>query len=139
MVSRTLLLACISLLGAVPELQRDAGSSQYIHVQDGSTSSGLHRLEVWAPVVPLKRGIQNLRVRLVKIDSGQLAKGCRLSLQPWMPDMGHGIEDVPVVIERSTGQFEINGLDLFMPGKWELRFQVTGCETSNVTLVVHLK
>ena len=76
---------------------------------------------------------------MVESASGRLAKGCRLTLQPWMPDMGHGVDDAPVLTERSTGRFSVEGLDLFMPGKWELRFQVNGCERSTSTLTVKLK
>ncbi len=51
--------------------------------------------------------------------------GARLFIQPWMPEMGHGIDIEPVIEEKGGGLYEISNLVLTMPGHWEIRVQIS--------------
>ncbi|MET0404036.1 MAG: FixH family protein [Cystobacter sp.] len=91
-----------------------------------TSASGRLRVEVLAPAVPLRRGPQRFVVRVSEVAGGQPVQGLTLSVQPWMTSMGHGISESPRVTPLGPGRFEVSGLDLFMPGAWELRLSLTG-------------
>jgi hypothetical protein len=50
--------------------------------------------------------------------------GAELTVTPWMPSMGHGVFERPVVTERGGGLYSVGNIDLIMGGHWELRVQV---------------
>jgi len=49
-----------------------------------------------------------------------------LAVVPWMPSMGHGASTEPTVAAMGGGRFVVSGVDLFMPGRWELRTTTSG-------------
>ncbi|RKH01775.1 FixH family protein [Corallococcus carmarthensis] len=129
------------LLGATPSAVPDAGSDAGIvsaaaTVGTATSASGRLRVEVLSAAVPLRRGVQVFQVRITDAASGKPVSGVVLSVQPWMPAMGHGISEVPRVTAREPGTFEVSDADLFMPGVWELRFTLKGTveDTATVTL-----
>jgi hypothetical protein len=131
------------LLGAAPPGAPDAGSdagvvgTEAAIVGEALGASGRVRVEVRSAAVPLRRGMQAFQVRIRDAASGKPVAGVVLSVQPWMPSMGHGIQEVPRVTEREAGTFDVTDTDLFMPGAWELRFTLKG--TAEDTAAVSLK
>jgi hypothetical protein len=79
-------------------------------------------VEEAAPEEP-QRGLNNWTMALTDSE-GMPATECALLLIPFMPDHNHGSVEVEGV-ERGGGRYFIEGLDLIMPGMWELRFEVT--------------
>ncbi|TSC25240.1 FixH family protein [Corallococcus sp. Z5C101001] len=135
------LVMWLHLLGAAPLAVPDAGSDAGVvraetAVGSAVSASGRLRVEVRSAAVPLRRGVQVLRVQVTDAASGKPVPDVVLAVQPWMPSMGHGIEEVPRVIAREPGTFDVTELDLFMPGVWELRFTLKGAveDTAAVTL-----
>jgi hypothetical protein len=123
---------------SAPDAGSDAGvmGTEAVIVGDVLSDSGRTRVEVRSTAVPLRRGMQAFQVRLRDAGSGKPVSGVVLSVQPWMPTMGHGIQEVPRVTEREPGTFDVTETDLFMPGVWELRFTMKGRveDTAAVTL-----
>jgi hypothetical protein len=60
--------------------------------------------------------------------------GATLTVTPWMPDMGHGVSEKPVVEEKGGGLYKVNNVVISMSGRWELRITVAqdGTEDSTV-------
>ncbi|RKG89126.1 hypothetical protein D7W82_08215 [Corallococcus sp. CA049B] len=133
------LLMGMLLLGATPSAAPDAGQvSAATTVGTVASASGRLRVEVLSSMTPLRRGVQVLQVRITDAVSGKPVPGVVLSVQPWMPAMGHGISEVPRVTVREPGSFEVSDADLFMPGVWELRFTLKGAVEDSATVTLKL-
>ncbi|RKG80210.1 hypothetical protein D7W79_08545 [Corallococcus exercitus] len=131
------LLMGMLLWGATPSAGPDAGTvSARTSVGTAASASGRLRVEVLSAMPALRRGVQTFQVRVTDAGSGKPVPGVVLTVQPWMPAMGHGISEVPRVTAREPGTFEVSDADLFMPGVWELRFTLKGTveDTATVTL-----
>jgi hypothetical protein len=91
------------------------------------------RIEVrTSPEQPPSRGILAVEYRITGKD-GAPVDGLTLSVVPWMPDMGHGTSITPTVTAMGDGTYVISDVELFMPGQWDLRTQVTGSLEDSVT------
>ena len=65
--------------------------------------------------------------QLVVMDaSGAPLPDADLSITPWMPDHGHGSPNQATALIRAAepGAWDLQDLDLFMPGYWEVHFDV---------------
>jgi hypothetical protein len=47
--------------------------------------------------------------------------GLDLSLEPWMPTMGHGSSTTPQITPQGEGTYVASDVVLVMPGTWQLR------------------
>ncbi len=54
------------------------------------------------------------------------AAGCTATVTAFMPDHGHGAAAAPTWGEDAAviGQYTVDGIDMFMPGYWELTFDL---------------
>ena len=50
--------------------------------------------------------------------------GAAITVTPWMPDMGHGVFEKPVVSEKGGGLYNVDNIILIMSGHWELRIDI---------------
>jgi hypothetical protein len=50
--------------------------------------------------------------------------GAEVTVTPWMPEMGHGVFENPVITERGGGLYSVENIILIMKGHWELRVAV---------------
>jgi hypothetical protein len=87
-----------------------------------------------APTQPPTRG----RLTVEYTVTAGPTEGVALSVQPWMPDMGHGASTEPSVEAMGGGRFVVSGVDLFMPGRWELRTTITGTATDDVSVPLQI-
>ncbi|HVY45518.1 MAG TPA: FixH family protein, partial [Minicystis sp.] len=62
----------------------------------------------------------------VRDAQGEPVDGLTVTGQPWMPDMGHGASTNPTVEAEGGGVYRFDRVELFMPGRWELRASLTG-------------
>jgi len=79
-----------------------------------------------SPSQPPSRGSNNVQLRVRDAATGAPKEGLSISAVPWMPAMGHGSSVQPSVTSLSDGVYEISNVYLFMPGRWEIRAEVTG-------------
>ncbi|MCY1033072.1 FixH family protein [Corallococcus sp. BB11-1] len=137
------LLVWMMLLGALPPAGPSAGNDAgtvgtVAAVATVTSASGRLRVELRSASVPLRRGVQVFQVRISDAASGRPVPGVILTVQPWMPSMGHGISETPRITEREPGVFEVSELDLFMPGAWEMRFTLKGTVEDTATVALKL-
>ncbi|MFO0591026.1 MAG: FixH family protein [Polyangiaceae bacterium] len=78
-----------------------------------------------APTQPPGRGLTDVELR-VATPAGAPVDGLELTALPWMPDMGHGASVKPSVAPDGDGRYLVTNVEMFMPGRWELRLQTTG-------------
>jgi hypothetical protein len=55
---------------------------------------------------------------------GEAVTDATVSVEPWMPSMGHGSSTTPVVHDMGEGNYHIESLTFTMPGSWEVRIEV---------------
>ena len=66
--------------------------------------------------------------------------GATLSVEPWMPGMGHGSSTAPVVTETGHGHYGVADIVYTMAGAWELKIEVAaGGVTDNFVLTYDVK
>ncbi|APR83020.1 Hypothetical protein A7982_08369 [Minicystis rosea] len=83
-----------------------------------------------APTQPPTRG----RVSVELTVTGGPAEGLDLDVLPWMPDMGHGASTEPTIMPMGGGRYLVTGVNLFMPGRWELRTSISGAVTDRAVV-----
>jgi hypothetical protein len=60
--------------------------------------------------------------------------GATLTVTPWMPDMGHGVSEKPVIEEKGGGLYKVNNVVIIMSGRWELRITVARDDTEDTAV-----
>jgi len=95
-----------------------------------TSDSGL-RVEVrTSPTQPPPRGTCALELSIS--DASGPRDGLSIAIVPWMPSHGHGASVVPSVSDAGAGKYVVSDVDLFMPGRWELRTTIAGNVTDHV-------
>jgi hypothetical protein len=93
-----------------------------------ASETGALTIEVrTAPEQPPTRGLASVEYRITEANM-KPAEGLTLSVVPWMPNMGHGASITPSVAAEGDGRYVVSDVELFMPGKWELRTTISGAD-----------
>jgi len=74
----------------------------------------------------LKEGGNKAEI-VIHDSSDKDVKGARITLTPWMPDMGHGVPEKPVVKEEEGlfgSRYHVENLMINMGGRWEILVEV---------------
>jgi hypothetical protein len=71
----------------------------------------------------LKVGVNTLDI-IVHDKNDKDVAGATVTVTPWMPEMGHGVYEKPVVRERGGGLYSVENIILIMGGRWELRIKI---------------
>lgn len=61
---------------------------------------------------------------------------CQLTVAPWMPDHGHG-SSMSESEWTEENQYKVSGIDLIMPGFWEIKVNVQ-CDTTEEEIIFPL-
>ena len=86
---------------------------------------GKLKLSVFTTPQPPSRGMIRARLQVTD-EAARPVDGLVLTVEPHMPSMGHGTATVPRVSAQGSGTYQVDDLDLFMAGRWELRIAITG-------------
>ena len=97
----------------------DLDSGPLVQVAEAQSTTGAYDVVVLAHSPTPVRG--NHTVQLVVTSAGAPADDLALTIVPWMPAMGHGTSITPTVTPLGDGAYQLDDVDLFMPGLWELR------------------
>lgn len=90
------------------------------------SNDGAHRLRYRTSPARLELGIDfDVEVELLPADEGGPPPDLALAIDGDMPEHGHGLLREPRTERLAPGRFRARGLRLFMPGHWELYFDVT--------------
>ena len=127
---RTILLIIFLILSPVAAFathseQSEAGqhTKHYEHSLFKMTDKGLYSVEVVIKDKDLKVGVNTLDI-IVHDKSDKDVAGAEIKMVPWMPEMGHGVFEKPVVKERGGGTYSVENVILIMEGRWELKLKI---------------
>ena len=89
-------------------------------------NDGLFRIRLLESVPgPPEKGDNNFTIELLEGGADVAVPDATLSVTPFMPDHNHGTSIVPTVTPATqAGQYEIDRINLWMPGLWEVRIDV---------------
>jgi len=91
-----------------------------------ASDAGALTIEVrTSPKQPPERGLTVVQLSITD-GAGDPMDDLVVTAVPWMPDMGHGASVKPTVTNAGGGKYEIDNVNMFMPGRWELRTEMTG-------------
>ncbi|MCP4499290.1 MAG: hypothetical protein GY822_04905 [Deltaproteobacteria bacterium] len=83
------------------------------------SDAGSPGLRMEASLDVLSVGSSTMQIELYDVDTGVV--GATLSVDPQMPTMGHGSDEVAIVTEIGDGFYEAAPIGFTMPGAWEIR------------------
>jgi len=87
------------------------------------TDNNLYSLELVIPDKHLMMGVNTIEIIVHHATGGDVAQA-DLTVTPWMPSMGHGVLQKPVVTERGGGLYSVDNVVLSMTGHWQLQVKV---------------
>jgi hypothetical protein len=119
--SRSLILASTALVSACSITSASLDDGPLVQVAQASSASGAYEVSVLAHAPTLTRGNYTLQYVVTSAVDGTPVDGLELTVVPWMPAMGHGTPIKPTVSSLGSGAYELDDIDLFMPGLWQLR------------------
>lgn len=88
-----------------------------------ATDGGTFTVELRPSGNALKLGPNTLDLVLTD-RAGKPVAGAEIAVTPWMPSMGHGVWEKPVVTDRGRGSYQVGNVAIIMGGDWELRLTV---------------
>jgi len=98
-------------------------TKHYEHSLFKVTEKGLFSVEMVVKEKELKVGVNTLDV-IIHDKNDKDVVGAEITVVPWMPEMGHGVFEKPVVRERGGGLYSGENIILIMEGHWELRMKI---------------
>jgi hypothetical protein len=96
-------------------------SAPLVQVDEVTSSSGDVDVAMLAHGMSPDRGVHVMELIFTQVADGTPVDGLTLDIVPWMPAMGHGTSLTPEVTALGSGVYEVEDLDLFMAGTWQLR------------------
>ena len=87
------------------------------------TDNNLYSLELVIPDKPLKMGVNAVEIIVHHATGGDVAQA-DITVTPWMPSMGHGVMQKPLVTERGGGLYSVDNVIFSMVGHWQLQVKV---------------
>jgi hypothetical protein len=97
------------------------------HFEDSLTKfsdKNLYSLELVIPDKNLMMGVNSIELIVHHATGGDVAQA-EVSVTPWMPSMGHGVMEKPVITERGGGLYSVDNVIFSMVGHWQLQVKVT--------------
>jgi hypothetical protein len=105
------------------------------YVSSSSDTGAIHVDVRLAPSQPPARGLSTVELTVERA-SGEPVDGLDLDIVPWMPAHGHGASLRPSVTPKGGGKYLVSDVNLFMPGRWELRTTISGSVSDHVAPVI---
>jgi hypothetical protein len=125
--------ACACSSAAVPPSTDHFPTNPFVTALSGS--GGL-RVDARGSPQPLARGTNDLQLTVAEVSSGEPRSDLAIVVEPWMPAMNHGSSVAPTVVSRGDGTYLVTEVDLFMPGRWELRLSLSGSTQDHAVIAV---
>ncbi|HXN30815.1 MAG TPA: FixH family protein [Polyangiaceae bacterium] len=103
-------------------------AAPYLSLTTTSVSGGPGALavDVRTSPQPPQRGTVAVELTVTNVADAAPRDGLTVRVVPWMPQDDHGASIAPVVTAQGDGKYLVTGIDLFMPGRWELRTTFAG-------------
>ncbi len=120
-ITKQLTLTLVALAtGCAASPASPGGEPPLVAVDDVVSQGGGYDMTMLAHGTTPTRGNQSMQL-IVTTTAGAAVDGLTIDVVPWMPAMGHGTSLVPQVTALGSGVYEVDDLDLFMAGLWQLR------------------
>jgi hypothetical protein len=133
MTNRTALLAGLCFVLACTDAPTDEGP--LVPVTQATSTDGAYSFSLLAPAT-VTRGNYMLQYVITSTATGAAVDDLDLDIVPWMPAMGHGTSQVPTITGLGSGTYELDDVDLYMPGLWQLRTTSSGTQLVEPSLQV---
>lgn len=88
------------------------------------TDNNLYSLELVIPHKNLMMGVNTIEI-IVHYGTGGDVVQAGIEVTPWMPGMGHGVMEKPVITERGGGLYSFDNVVFSMVGHWQLLVKVS--------------
>jgi hypothetical protein len=118
----TRLMCAIILVGCAAEAPASFGTAP---IQVVTSDSGTMRVEVWSAPDPPTHGATKLKLVVHDAATSAPITGLTITVQAWMPAMGHGAPGTPIITDEGDGSYLVD-VSLFMAGTWQLRTRIAG-------------
>jgi hypothetical protein len=121
-------LALLLLCAACGAPAVDADAQECAAVAPGSTYAGNQGWSltiVTTDPAPPARFTNRWTVTIADPDGRPMIDPAALAVSAFMPEHGHGSPTTPVVTADADG-LDVGPLELWMPGRWEVRFDLDG-------------
>jgi YtkA-like len=123
MTNRTALFAGLCFVFACTNAPTQEGP--LVPVTQATSVDGAYSFSLLAPET-VTRGNYVLQYVITSTATGSAVDDLDLDIVPWMPAMGHGTSQVPTITGLGGGTYELDDVDLYMPGLWQLRTTSSG-------------
>lgn len=87
------------------------------------TDNGLFSVEMLIKDNELATGMNAVDI-IIHDQQDRDVVGADVTVTPWMPAMGHGVFEKPVITERGGGLYAVENIMLSMGGHWEVRIGI---------------
>ena len=91
-----------------------------------------------SPAQPPEAGTCSVELTITQAD-GSAVDGISIDAVPWMPAMGHGASVTPTLTPKGGGVYQLDDVDLFMPGRWDLHLTLSGPTTAHATVTFDIQ
>lgn len=122
----------------MPKRSEDKMHSPMTQHYEGSlfkvSENGEFSVEVLLPDKKVEMGVNNVDLIIHDKQDKDVA-GALVTVEPWMPSMGHGVMEKPVVNEKGGGLYNISNVVFSMTGDWELKIRIISGETTDSVTV----
>lgn len=119
-------LPLFALVACEPAEEADEPDAIEVNPSEVMTEAELYMIHLTPSAEPYTAGEEASLMLHVMVD-GAGVEGARVTVEPFMPDMGHGLPDDPVVTGGDMGMFTA-AWTFSMPGYWEVELMVDGSE-----------
>jgi len=91
------------------------------------TKNGLYSVEMVIKDKTLTTGVNAVDI-IIHDKHDKDVIGANVKVTPWMPEMGHGVFEEPVITEQGGGLYKVENILLIMSGHWQLNINVKSDE-----------
>jgi hypothetical protein len=119
LIAITIILSALTASGG----EKPAITKHYADSLLQFTERGLFGVELLIKGAHPKVGTNTMQIILHDKYDGDVP-GAEITVTPWMPSLGHGVFERPVVTERGGGLYTIDNIQFDMGGLWELMIGV---------------
>lgn len=90
-----------------------------------TSESGAAQIELRVALQPPVRGVNTVELTITDA-AGKPLPSLVVGVTPWMTAHGHGTSTTPEVKATGAGHYVATDVNLFMPGRWDLRITLAG-------------
>jgi hypothetical protein len=87
------------------------------------TKNGMYSVEMVVGEHGLLTGVNTMDL-IIHDNKDHDVVGAEITVTSWMPEMGHGSYEPPVITEKGGGLYSVENVILIMSGLWELRINI---------------